>query len=98
MEEDTIIEKLEYIRDEKVNKIIPENIKSGVEILNITGDYQADITTSPDYIRCLNLTELILGNEPIMDDPHITMLVNLNMTASQQVSVDGTSLVITTNS
>lgn len=49
-EGDTIIEKLEFIRDEKLNKIIPENIKSGVNILNVDGalspseDLDAELT------------------------------------------------------
>lgn len=37
--DETLIEKLEFIRDEKVTKIIPENIRAGVNILNVEGEY-----------------------------------------------------------
>lgn len=39
----TFQEDLDYILDEKTNKIIPENIKKDVQIFNITGTYEGEI-------------------------------------------------------
>lgn len=42
----TILEKANQILDEKTNKIIPENIKSGVQIFDVTGTLDGGIDTS----------------------------------------------------
>ena len=42
----TLIDNLNYILDEKTNKLLPENIKDGVKILDVTGTLEGGIDTS----------------------------------------------------
>lgn len=44
---------LQAILDEKTTKIIPENIKEGVQIFNVEGTYKTELTEIEDYNICL---------------------------------------------
>ena len=59
-------ENLIAIQDEKNKKIIPANIKNGVEIFGIVGNYEGvTITDSEDYQICLDLSNEMLENSEI---------------------------------
>ncbi len=55
-------ERLEYILEEKKNKIIPNNILKGINIFDIEGNL--DFTLFNDYEQCLNTSKKIIGNLP----------------------------------
>lgn len=56
---------LRYIQEEKNTKLIPENLKEGVECLGVTGTYVTDPTTSEEYINSVNLLKDILGEDDV---------------------------------
>ena len=59
-------ENLIAIQNEKNKKIIPANIKNGVEIFGIVGNYGGvNITDSEDYQICLDLSNEMLKNSEI---------------------------------
>lgn len=82
---------LKLILKEKTDKIISENIKAGVNILGVTGTYEAAITPE-EYNICDNLASLILGDTPIIDDPNIS--VTLDVSNNDSISINENALVI----
>ena len=73
------------------SNILPENIKVGVNILGVTGTYEAAITPE-EYNICDNLASLILGDAPIIDDPDIS--VTLDVSNNDSISINENALVI----
>lgn len=60
---DELNEKIKLIRREKDTKIIPENIKKGVNILGVEGVLESGAISETEYAECLELSEQILGED-----------------------------------
>lgn len=79
------------ILNEKKEKLLPENIKAGVSILGVTGVCEV-IITPEEYNTCDNLASLILGDTPIIDDPNIS--VTLDVSNNDSISINENTLII----
>lgn len=80
--------KLRIILEEKTNKITPENIKAGVTIFNVEGNLEPQV----DLSVCKNLASLILDDTPLIDDPKITVM--LDITNAEDITIEGNNLII----
>ncbi len=90
---------LTTIANEKMTKIIPENIKKGINILGIEGALEgaleSGIMTEEEYNTCDNLANLILEDTPLIDDPNIQ--VALDISDNDTVNIEDDTLVIEDN-
>lgn len=85
---------LEYILNEKETKIIPENIKKGVQIFDVVGTLEASggPLTTEEYDTCNNLAAIALGETPLIDDPNVS--VTLDVSNNDTVKVENNTLII----
>lgn len=71
MPNETLIDKLNYIKDQKDDYIIPTNIRNGVTVLNVTGTLQEGMMTPVEYNEALVTTQEILGSLPYTELEYI---------------------------
>lgn len=74
----TLKEKAQSILDEKNSKILPENIKSGIQIFNITGEYEGENISESrivhfikTYSKCTVYIETKADNSTILNSLNI---------------------------
>lgn len=69
----SLYDNLEKILVQKIEKIIPENIKKDVQIFNVVGTLEPGIITEDEYNQCVLLSDLIKGtfkNIPTSPNDH----------------------------
>ena len=77
----TLLNKANEILTEKTNKIIPENIKEGVEIFDVTGTYEGDskviIPTDAVIFDYGNGLQVAVTDDFVVNNTRYTAIMNL---------------------
>ena len=92
MPNETLIAKLNYIKDQKDEFLIPSNIRDGVTVLNVTGTLEEGAMTQVEYSEALVTTRDILGSLPYVELEYIqstgTQYIDTGVPANGDVKID----------
>lgn len=79
---DSLLYRLQQIKDGKDTNILPENIKKGITVFGVTGEIQEGVLTQEEYDQALATTNQILNSE------YHTYLEYIESTGTQYINTN----------